>query len=146
MPKYKGFHEDFTRDDEVGRSSERTFGLTVGGILALVGGARVLFFALTATNVVLLGAGGVLILLGLVAPASLAQLNRLWYKLGLLLSKIVNPLVLGLMFFSTVTPIGLLLRAVGADPLRLKRDPNAKSYWIDRKPPGPSPESMKRQF
>ncbi len=57
MPKYKGFHEDFTRDDEVGRSSERTFGLTVGGILALVGGARVLFFALTATNVVLAGRG-----------------------------------------------------------------------------------------
>ena len=55
MAKSGEFHEDFTRDDEVKRGSDRTFGLTVGGILAFVGGARACFVGLTATNVVLLG-------------------------------------------------------------------------------------------
>lgn len=146
MARSQEFHENLARDDEVERGSDRAFGLVVGGVLALIGGARAGFGGVTATNAVLLGAGAALVVLGVVAPARLAPLARIWFRLGLLASKIVNPLVLGLVFFSTVTPIGLLLRMVGADPLRLKRDPDAKSYWIDRKAPGPSPESMKHQF
>ena len=63
-----------------------------------------------------------------------------------LLYKIVNPVVLGLLFYVTVTPIALLMRVLGKDPLRLRRDSDAASYWIDRTPPGPVPESMKNQF
>ena len=53
---------------------------------------------------------------------------------------------LGLLFFVTIMPIGLVMRATGKDFLRLKRDPAAKTYWIDRTPPGPPPQSMKNQF
>jgi hypothetical protein len=73
-------------------------------------------------------------------------LNRLWLKFGLLLYKVMNPLVLGLLFFVTITPIGLVMRAFGKDFLRMKMDRSAKSYWIDRAPPGPPPQSMKNQF
>jgi hypothetical protein len=79
-------------------------------------------------------------------PAALKPLNRLWHKLGLLLHKVVNPIVMALVFFGTVLPTGLVMRALGKDPLRLKRRPNVNSYWIERRPPGPAPESMKDQF
>src|SRR5690349_18305035 len=55
-------------------------------------------------------------------------------------------LVVGLLFYVTIMPIGLVMRAMGKDFLRLKRDPNAKTYWIARTPPGPPPQSMKNQF
>ena len=85
-------------------------------------------------------------MLGLIAPAILAPLNRGWTRLGLLLFKVVNPIVLGLIFLVTIVPIGLLLRAFGKDPLRLKFEPQAPSYWIPRDPPGPAPDSMPHQF
>ncbi len=79
-------------------------------------------------------------------PAALKPLNRLWLKFGLLLHKVVNPIVMASVFFGTVLPTGLVMRALGKDPLRLKRRPNVNSYWIERRPPGPAPESMKDQF
>jgi hypothetical protein len=79
-------------------------------------------------------------------PAALKPLNRLWLKFGLLLHKVLNPIVMALVFFGTVLPTGLVMRALGKDPLRLKRRPNVNSYWIERRPPGPTPETMKDQF
>ena len=65
---------------------------------------------------------------------------------GLLLGRLINPLVMGLLFYLVVTPTGLIMRALGKDLLRLKRDPDATSYWIERTPPGPSGGGMPRQF
>ena len=93
-----------------------------------------------------LGIGVVFLTLAFLWTAPLAPLNRLWSKLGLLLFHIVSPVVLGLLFYLTVTPVGFLLRLFGKDPLRLRRDSAAKSYWILREPPGPAPKSMKHQF
>ena len=59
---------------------------------------------------------------------------------------VVTPVVMGLLFFLTVTPIALVMRARGKDPLRLKRDDGSASYWIVRQPPGPEPDTMRRQF
>jgi hypothetical protein len=74
-------------------------------------------------------------------PAVLASLNKRWIKLGLLLQRFVNPIVLGFLFYATVTPIALLMRLLGKDPLRLRTDPHAASYWIDRVLPGCQPTS-----
>jgi hypothetical protein len=68
-------------------------------------------------------------------PGLLAPLNRLWSRFGLLLHRIVNPVVLGLIFVVAILPIGLLLRALGKDPLRLKRHANQTTYWLKRTPP-----------
>jgi hypothetical protein len=65
---------------------------------------------------------------------------------GLVLHRCVSPLVLGLVYFSTVTPIGLVLRVLGKDPLRLRFDREAESYWIERRPPGPAGPTMSKQF
>jgi hypothetical protein len=59
--------------------------------------------------------------------------------------RIVNPVVMGLLFYGTILPTGLVMRLRGRDLLRLKRDPNAETYWIARAP-GPRPETMRDQF
>jgi Saxitoxin biosynthesis operon protein SxtJ len=79
-------------------------------------------------------------------PAWLAVPNRVWTKLGILLGRIVSPIALGILFYAVLSPIGLLIRLFGKDPLRLKLDPGARTYWIERKPPGPPPDSMHNQF
>ena len=146
-------HETFTREENIESSSDRGFGLTVGGILFAIAALRVGLGWWHSGMVhigwfewTLGGIGIILFLSGLIAPAILAPLNRAWTKLGLLLFKIVNPIVLGAIFLVTIVPIGLILRATGKDPLRLKFDQNAKSYWIPRDPPGPVPDSMPHQF
>jgi hypothetical protein len=58
----------------------------------------------------------------------------------------MNPLVIALMFYVVFVPVGLILRALGKDTLRLKPDKKAPSYWIPRNPPGPSRGSMTKQF
>ena len=82
----------------------------------------------------------------LAKPAWLAPLNRAWFRLGLALQRIVQPVLLGIIYFAVVTPTGLLMRLTRRDPLRLRREPDAKTYWIPREPPGPDAGSMTRQF
>ncbi|HQR50033.1 MAG TPA: SxtJ family membrane protein, partial [Methylophilaceae bacterium] len=89
---------------------------------------------------------GGFLLLALVIPRVLAPANRAWTKFGLLLHDIVSPIALGILFFVVVTPTGLLMRLLGKDPLRLRFERSAKSYWIVRTPPGPDAESLKNQF
>jgi hypothetical protein len=140
-------HEDFRRTEEVKGSSDRGFGLTVGGILLLIAAVRVWLHEGYGTVELALGAVGLcLVVLALVWAQSLAALNRSWTKLGLLMFKVVNPVVLGLIYLTTIVPIGLIMRACGHDPLRLKRDPQASTYGVRREPPGPAPETMINQF
>jgi hypothetical protein len=93
-----------------------------------------------------LAVSAVFLVVALARPAVLTPLNRLWTRFGLLLHSVVSPVVLGIVFYTTVTPIGLLMRLLGKDPLRLKIDPDASTYWIERRPPGPAPDTMRQQF
>lgn len=129
---------------EVKGSSDRTFGLvfsTVFGIIALyplLGSGMIRVWSLIVA--------GIFLLLALIVPSILAPANRLWMKFGELLHRMVSPLALGIVFYVAVLPTGLLLLLFGKDPLRLRLDPTAESYWIKREPPGPSPESLNNQF
>jgi hypothetical protein len=84
--------------------------------------------------------------IAMVRPALLAPLNRLWTKFGLLLHKITSPVIMGFLFFVVIAPFGLVMRCLGKDLLHLRFDPAAASYWIERVPPGPPPETIKNQF
>ena len=137
-------HEDFSRDDDIKSSTDRSFGLVMAGFFLLIGA-----WPLIRAEYVrwwALAVAALLAALALLRPTALAPLNRQWLKLGLLLSRFISPIVLGLLFYSTVTPIALLMRALGKDPLRKRRDAGAASYWIVRTPPGPAGDSMKNQF
>ena len=80
------------------------------------------------------------------APNLLKPLNLLWFKLGMLLHKVVNPVVLGIMFLVFITPIALILRLLGKKLIPLTFERDKASYWIERSPPGPAPESLRNQF
>jgi hypothetical protein len=88
----------------------------------------------------------VFLLLALLIPRTLMPLNWLWTKLGLLLHKIVSPIVMGLLFYLVFMPIGMVIRLFGSDLLRLHWDKSATTYWIERTPSGPEPDSLKDQF
>jgi hypothetical protein len=79
-------------------------------------------------------------------PALLAAPNRWWTQLGVLLGKVVSPIALGVIFYAVLTPVAMILRFTGQDPLRLKFDRHSDSYWMARRPPGPPPDSMGNQF
>jgi hypothetical protein len=129
---------------EIKGSSDRAFGLVFAVVFAII--ACYPLLASGAIRLWSLIVSGVFLLLALVVPAVLAPANRLWMKFGELLHSIVSPIALGIVFYVTVLPTGLLLRLFGKDPLRLRLDPNAESYWIKREPPGPEAESLNNQF
>jgi hypothetical protein len=137
-------HEDLHRDEEIVGPSDRRFGLTISAILGIIGAIRLVLGH--EHWVWWLGAALALALFALVWPAALHPLNRLWLLLGIVLYKVVNPIVMALLFFSTIVPIGFLMRLCGKDPLRLQREPAAASYWIEREPPGPPADTMRNQF
>tara|TARA_B100001175_G_scaffold90160_1_gene76005 strand:+ start:494 stop:877 length:384 start_codon:yes stop_codon:yes gene_type:complete len=84
----------------------------------------------------------VFLILGLMNSKILFPLNKIWFKFGIFLGKILSPIIMGIIFFLVVTPIGLIMRLLGKDVINLKYN-NNKSYWIEKK--GPK-SKMKNQF
>ncbi len=138
------FHEDLTREHSVDEASPRSFGLLFAvifliiGLAPLIGGGGVRWWGI--------GVGVALGIIALAVPRVLAPLSALWLRFGALLHSIVSPVVMAVLFLGAVLPTGLVLRLFRHDSLALKRDPSKTSYWIDRTPPGPEPESLRQQF
>jgi hypothetical protein len=125
--------------------SERSFGLTFVGFFALVAAWQAWAGRPVAAGI-LAGAAALTLLVTLVRPLLLRPLNRAWMKFGALMHAVVNPVVLGAMFFVVIAPTGIVMRLFGRDALRRKLDREAASYWITRDPPGPAPDSLPNQF
>lgn len=132
------------REERIEGSSDRMFGLVFAAIFAglalwpLLHGEKIRFWALAA--------GGVFMVLALAWPRALSRLNRAWMRFGLSLNRIVSPVAIGVVYYLTLVPMGLVMRACGKKPLRLGFDRATASYWIQRAPPGPDPQTMKDQF
>lgn len=131
-------------EQEQKQSSDRNFGLVFA-----------VFFMIIALLPLLHGGGGrfwaavisfVFGIIALVVPSALTLPNRLWMMFGQLMHRIVSPVILVILFYSLITPIGLLMRLLGKDSLHLNFDKQTPSYWIERTPSGPLPESLKNQF
>ena len=136
--------ENSLREEKIEGSSDRLFGLLFAAIFAglalwpLFHGEKIRFWALAA--------GGGFMVLALAWPRALSRANREWTRFGLLLNRIISPVAIGVVYYLTLVPMGLVMRALGKKPLRLGFDPAAASYWIPREPPGPDPQTMKDQF
>jgi hypothetical protein len=137
-------HESLTRAESIAPGSDRRFGI----VMAIV------FAALASVN--LWHHGRVWLWLFVIAalfaatailrPAALRPLNVVWFRFGLLLHRVVNPIIMGLVFYGAVLPTGLVMRALGQDLLRLKIERDRDSYWIKRQPLASLPHTMKDQF
>jgi len=137
-------HESFAVREDVTIGSERAFGVVMAAAFALI--SAVSWWRSGTWWPWTIAVAALFLAATLVHPPLLRPLNIAWFRFGLLLHRVVNPIVMGALFALTVTPMGLAVRALRVDLLRLKSEPGADSYWIIRSPPGPSPETMKDQF
>ena len=138
-------HENLQRGEKIKGSSDRSFGLVIAVGFAVVALLPLWRYPHQPRWWALVPAI-VFTLFALLRPQWLAMPNRLWLRFGLLLSSIVSPIVLALLFYTTIVPIGLLMRLSGKDPLRLRPDRVSGSYWIGRDSGGSSTSSIKQQF
>jgi hypothetical protein len=130
--------------DETKPGSDRNFGLVMAAAAAIFGCLPLL--RLAAPHWWLIGVAVAFAALAVTVPRALHPLNYVWFRLGLLLHRIMSPLIIGAVFFLCVTPIGLIMRLFGKDVLSLRRRADLPSYWIVRDPPGPEPGTMINQF
>jgi len=133
--------ETALRQDAEPRASERSFGVVFTvvfgaiGLWPLIGGNAPRWWAI--------GIAAAFLILAFIAPKALASLNTVWMGVGKIMHKVVSPVVLGLLYAIAVIPTGWFVHLRGLDPLRLKRDPAAKTYWVTR---DSTPSSFKNQF
>lgn len=121
----------------------RKFGLTVGGAFALLG--AVLYWRGRATaSTGFLAVGAVLILAGIAIPGRLAPVHRAWMGLAHLLSKVTTPIFMGVVYFLVITPMGLVMRLFGRNPLAHRS--TSDGYWLRREPPRDPADTMTHQF
>ena len=126
--------------DEIKISSNRSFGIVFFIVFLLIA----LYPLLKGNDLRIwsLIISFVFLILGLINSKILTPLNRLWFKFGLLLGKFISPLIMGIIFFIVVTPIGIIMRLLKKDLLNLKYN-KKETYWIDKS--GPK-SKMKNQF
>jgi hypothetical protein len=138
-------HETVTSFRKMRLGSNRKFGLALGVLFAILG-LWPLFRQAGSPKWGLIALSTAILAVALVRPHWLLPLNRAWFKLGLTLNRIAGPVVMAALFFGAVAPLGCYLRRKGKDLLHLKMNSQAGTYWIDREPPSPAPDSMKKQF
>ena len=126
--------------DDIKVGSNRSFGIVFFVVFLLIA-----LYPLTFSGGIIIWSviiSFIFLVLGLLNSKILTPLNKLWFMFGIFLSKIISPLIMGIIFFLVVTPIGFIMRMFGKDVLNLKYNKN-HSYWIEKK--GPK-SRMKNQF
>tara|TARA_B110001450_G_scaffold249762_1_gene267553 strand:- start:3147 stop:3536 length:390 start_codon:yes stop_codon:yes gene_type:complete len=128
------------KNDKIKISSNRSFGIVFFVLFFIIA----IFPLLNDGNIRIWSAvlSIIFLILGLMNSSILYPLNKIWFKFGILLGKFVSPIVLGIIFFFVVTPIGILMKILGKDLLNLKNN-NENSYWIKR---SEIKSNMKDQF
>ncbi len=126
--------------DDIKISSNRSFGIIFFIVFILVALYPLIYSGEIRIWSIVLSL--IFLTLGLLNSIILTPLNKIWFKFGIILGKIISPIIMGVIFFLVVTPIGLLMRLLGKDLLNLKYNKN-KSYWIEKN--GPK-SKMKNQF
>lgn len=128
---------------EIHAGSDREFGFVIAGVFAIIsilplaGGGAIRFWAVAIAAAFFVTA--------IIRPKTLQPLNRIWFRFSLLLGAVLSPVVMGLVFFVVVTPTAIAMRLSGMDPLRLRFDKEANTYWIARSEESAS-NSMRYQY
>lgn len=139
-----GHHERWDGADDVATPSERSFGLTFAVVFALLAAWFFWRRGLTPLPAMLAGGSAAFLAGALTMPQLLRPLNVAWFRFGMLLHAVVNPLILGMLYFLVITPTALIMRLGGKDFLGLRR--TGPSYWIPRDRTEAEAGSMTNQF
>ena len=114
----------------------RNFGIVIAIAFAILG--SIVLWRGKPTFLYFYGISGLFLILGLIVPMALTPIEWVWMKFAKALGFVMNYVILTIVFFLVITPIGLILRLTGKDPLRLKFDNNARTYWIKAEVDGPA--------
>ena len=136
------------KEIDTSKKALRSFGWVVGGVLLVI--AAVVWwrndFALTTATYVLGSLGGALLVLGLTVPVVLKPVYRVWMALAVVMGFIMTRVILSVVYYLVMTPIGLALRLFGKDPMHRRIDPEASSYWIEKSYDDESPERLEKYY
>ncbi len=136
------------KEIDTSKKALRSFGWVVGGVLLVI--AAVVWwrndFALTTVAYVLGSLGGTLVVLGLAVPVVLKPVYRVWMALAVVLGFIMTRVILSVVYYLVMTPIGLAMRLFGKDPMHRRIDPEASSYWIEKSYDDESPERLEKYY
>jgi hypothetical protein len=126
----------------------RNFGFLMGGVLSIVCGIILWKRGLPPTTLAIVMAIGAsaFLLIGATLPRALRPVYILWMALAIVLGFIMTRVILTLVFFLVVTPIGLVMRMIGKDPLTKGADPSADTYWIPRTYPTKNPSRLLKYY
>ncbi len=135
--------EEFKNIKE-GKKDLRQFGLTVGGVLLIIG--AVLYYSEKSAAVYFFIIGGLLIAAAVIYPKILKLLNKVWMGLAIVLGFVMSRIILTILFYLVLTPIGLFAKLFGKKFMNLKYDKSAKSYWEKRTRKEKNQLDYERQF
>jgi hypothetical protein len=144
MSKVADHHELSTAVEHLETPTDRSFGLVFSAMFSLL--AAYLLWQGSSWWPVPLALAPTMLALALLNPTLLAPFNFLWTRFGLLLGALVAPIVMGIIYFIVITPVGMFARSLNKDFLRLRRNSTASSYWLQRGDGRPSPERLRDQF
>jgi large-conductance mechanosensitive channel len=132
---------------KVKSSSERSFGIVFAVVFAIIGIFPLVgnWTAWTEIRSWSLAIAAVFLILAFVRPTLLRPANRLWFQFGMLLNRIVSPIVMAFLFWVVLSPIAIARRIRNRDPLHTRFDPETDTYWISRDPENPE-SGMENQF
>ena len=128
------------KNNEIKISSNKSFGIVFAIVFFLIG-----LWPIIKSNDIRIWSlilSVIFLILGLMNSSILTPLNKIWFRFGIFLGNFIAPVVMGIIFFFVVTPIGLIMRLLGRDLIKLKKN-NENSYWIEKKD---TESSMKKQF
>ena len=128
------------KNNEIKISSNKSFGIVFAIVFFLIG-----LWPIIKSNDIRIWSlilSIIFLILGLMNSSILTPLNKIWFRFGIFLGNFIAPVVMGIIFFFVVTPIGLIMRLLGRDLIKLKKN-NENSYWIEKKD---TESSMKKQF
>jgi hypothetical protein len=130
---------------DVDLPDNRSFGI-FAGLVCAVAAAYCYYRGIHTPALALIALASAIALVTMVRPDLLLPLNKAWMGLGLAIGAIVNPIVLGLLFFGLITPVAFVMRLFNRDELRLRDDHTGSSVWRLRDPAGPGPSSFRSQY
>jgi hypothetical protein len=142
MAKTGAIHEDYARQAPAKLGSDRAFGQVFAGVFAIFALLPLLHAGAPRWWALIAAAG--FLLAALTVPHLLRPLNRAWGMVGLILQHVVGNAVIALLFYAVLTPVGLLQRRLGKNPVTASFDPQRTTYWEPRI--APAPQAMRRQF
>jgi len=137
-------HENLSRRDKVKIGSEKSFGFVFSAFFAIIG-----FFPLIEAsdpNYWAFSASALFLACSIIMPNILRPFNVIWFRFGLLIHSVVNPVIISLMFFLIFTPFALVFRVMGRKFLERKIDHKIETYWISRSRADDAVSSMADQF